>query len=135
MREIKFKYIMKHQISGKLFTVYQTIEELENGARKLWELIKVGYQIYKKLQFTGLRDLDKKEIYEEDSVRFSPVFKHIWKGNIIWGRYGKWLVDCSGDDGGVWDFSTRTIYEEVGNKIENIEVIGNIYENPELKEK
>lgn len=82
--------------------------------------------IVKNLQFTGLKDKnDLKEVYEGDVVVY-----HYKNGNmsgsfeIKWGEeeHG-WLPICEPADGG---------YEWDAQNDEDLEVIGNIYENPEL---
>lgn len=72
------------------------------------------------LQYTGLKDKNGKEIYEGDIVRYNT-------GEA-------WIVKWSGRGG--------FIYADNGNKntaatnqlpdMHEVEVIGNIYENPEL---
>lgn len=71
------------------------------------------------MQFTGLKDKNGKEIYEGDVLRYqlytsAPVcaFAVRWHSNGYW---------CVFDDGECW-FPDQHIRE----------VIGNIYENPEL---
>ena len=64
------------------------------------------------MQFTGLKDKNGKEIYE---------------GDIIEGRYGRQTVEwhlATGFDSGLGELW--------GTNKEWLEVIGNIYENPEL---
>jgi hypothetical protein len=73
------------------------------------------------MQFTGLLDKNGKEIYEGDIFEgsFSSVYKVKWDDETC-----SWYVhDVTRGLG----FPLR--------KIENLEIIGNIYENPELIEK
>ena len=88
-----------------------------------------GYHEFEIMQYTGLKDKNGKEIYEGDVVRRSYVRtqKYVTKnneikeGNPVVQKYRPKVIKWS--DGG---FNIRN-----GEKIE---VIGNIYENPELLE-
>lgn len=79
------------------------------------------------MQFTGLTDKNGKEIYEGDVVKFQmtrtklvdhPVMTAftdetaIYQGAVKWGEFG-WRPFVDG-------------------KVEECEIIGNLYENPEL---
>lgn len=77
-------------------------------------------------QFTGLHDKNGKEIYEGDIVKFPKQWWHsdrheadkMFVEEITWGDdYGSWWRFSGGD----WSVEK-----------EDVEVIGNIYENPEL---
>lgn len=83
-------------------------------------------------QWTGLRDNKKTDefpdgqmIFEGDIVRFhykTGVYKI---GTVVWNdSFGSWDIDCS-------DFVS---YKSLGQYKSVSEVIGNIYENPELLE-
>jgi hypothetical protein len=69
--------------------------------------------VFHLMQFTGLKDKNGKEIYEGDIVRCNDSYTD----TVYWGEYG--FQPFMGDlDGNV--------------PPEDCEVIGNIYENPEL---
>lgn len=77
------------------------------------------------MQSTGLKDKNGTEIYEGDIVQHSekpnPCFSYLFK--VIQARTGEWRLDnfrC----GTVLAFSNQ----------DELEVLGNIYENPELLE-
>jgi len=70
--------------------------------------------------FTGLKDKNGKEIYEGDRVRAlkhneSPFVNEIvWRDGVLWFGNWNWI--------------------EFQNIFRSIEIIGNIYENPNLLE-
>ena len=78
-------------------------------------------QPYELMQFTGLHDKNGKEIYEGDVVRYNHVYlDHPVDFEVMFdeGGFGQRRID--GEEVSDW-------YEW-----EELEVIGNIYENPEL---
>lgn len=76
------------------------------------------------MQFTGLLDKNGKEIYEGDIVKYPPSNKNYWGqfvGEVSFG--GEKIMQCGFVVLGLnsyWSLNS------------NVEVIGNIYENPEL---
>jgi len=125
MRGIKFRVW-----DGKTMTYPKTVEIGINGWNGLtsasYQLDCGGYctSAYV-MQFTGLLDKQGKEIYEGDIVAFESYNSFL----------GAWLIECRlpveyyGDR-----FCARTNdHIHALNFLPNhIEVIGNIYENPEL---
>ena len=76
------------------------------------------------MQYTGLKDKNGREIWEGDLIRAPHV---ISPAQIMWGDscYG-WAIN---DDWAIHE------YESMHGSVEdNFEVIGNIYEHPELLE-
>ncbi len=112
-REIKFQ--VWDQDAKKMWT-WEDIKEAES-AMFITLLDLLQHDQFIKRQFTGHRDKNGREIYEKD----------IWLHQgcetprvIVWHRYGWWFQY---PNGGV----TRPM-----EWTEDGEVIGNIYENPEL---
>ena len=99
---------------------------------------------YELMQFTGLKDSKGKEIYEGDIVRFyeqgydpnEPDEERIEPETttvlIYWNENGKCLaIDWGYEDGRIAPVGWGYVY--IRNSLFNYhEVIGNIYENPEL---
>lgn len=117
MREIKFKY---KDMCGEW--VYKRI---------LGHIYNVDQNTL--CQYTGLKDINGKEIYEFDVLK--TAFSNEPFGVVRWHDNGYFFIDCS-----VipiqWNSSYRPLGEMVGTHIDgkpiNIEVIGNIIDNPEL---
>ena len=79
------------------------------------------------MQYTGLKDRTGKEIYEGDVIQFNDEgYTEFGWGNV----YGQVVwVDCSFEVSMVKP-KTETFWDLENN--ENWEIIGNIYENPDL---
>jgi hypothetical protein len=112
MREIKFRAMYK---SNTTFDYYHTWESIRDLARYM----EYGY-IDLILQYTGLKDNNKTEIYE---------------GDILKNNHGKTEVVVFNENGwyGKRAKNVHCVYNILSyNYLENKVVIGNIYENPEL---
>ena len=129
MREIKFRAWDK---SAKRMMVVPILSFGHNGEGKTliaeyktedgFDVGVVNGESGEIMQFTGLQDKNGREIYEGDIVRWTswntknPRPEQFKIEQIIW-REGSWQVPSSS-----FNFA---IYS-------NKEIIGNIYENPEL---
>ena len=85
------------------------------------------------MQFTGLWDKNGKKIYEGDVVELSHTEQ---SGSRVSGLVVEYLVNMSGfylmkNGRGVHLSHEQTVLD---GKLKHIEVIGNIYSNPELLE-
>ena len=85
------------------------------------------YEVYADTvgQYTGLKDTNGRESYEGDIIKFYDVRAHELVGVIKWNALAcRWYVDCSvrGCDYHLLD--ARYAFE----------IIGNVYDNPELLE-
>ena|SRR5690625_1009634 len=121
MREIKFRAWDKE--SGRMFsiarfdfadhTVYSHLFACEGY---LAENLKI-------MQYTGLKDKNGREIYEGDIVKYPHIVSA--KSN--------WEVSFRGGSFVIKQKYLGISLHELAHK-NNLEVIGNIYENPELFE-
>lgn len=112
MREIKFRAWDKEQ--EKMYyvpAIYFSLKVAALGMGK--DSIEVGFDNVELMQYTGLKDKNGKEIYEGDIVEWFTKGNEKERAQVSWWSYpGHW---------GWWP-----------NNIYSMEVIGNIYENPEL---
>ncbi len=120
MREIKFRaWIVDKRTMSKPFTLVDVNVESEDfpGFYSL-----MGKDIYPLMQYTGLKDKNGKDIYEGDIVRWI-------KREPVEGKHLLLMTtSVTFFNGGFVPF-TDSAYNM---KYEECEVIGNIYENPEL---
>lgn len=80
------------------------------------------------MQFTGLKDKNGKEVFEGDVIRDSDGFEGIVQYDKSYGMYGIAYLPTKSN-------GIDMTFEELKDKYWNtFEVVGNIYENPELLE-
>ena len=89
-----------------------------------------AYEEFKLMQSTGLRDKNGMEIYEGDIVKFSDCDDDVYITPVVWDKnYACFGVSFSGGYPISFDY-----LEEFYTELKDIEVVGDIYENPELLE-
>jgi uncharacterized phage protein (TIGR01671 family) len=79
-------------------------------------------------QYTGLKDSTGKRIFEGDIVKVRDPYSGCWSvngGEVIFSTeyVGGWVLTSNGKDG-----------LNIGTRTNNIKIIGNIHDNPELLE-
>jgi len=110
MREIKFRVWDEHL----------RIMRDEDFCYRQFDIADIDRAGLVWMQYTGLKDSKGKEIYDGDIVKFSYCRKEcIWP--VKWGVSGWWA-------------SGRSAFKDLYWVADKCEIIGNIYENPELVE-
>ena len=132
MREIKFRGKIKldsfhRKDQGDWAYGYFKVESSPHFDESAYFIIEKGkaYQVIPETvgQYTGLKDKNGKEIYEGDIVKHED-------GAVM---IVKWIDKCAG-----FVVTYRNLGDEIIDYITLVkcgEVIGNIYENPELEAK
>ncbi len=142
MREIKFKVVWNGRVSLNSFTIGEFWEhevelEFKDGGTLLfgdidWETDEVEY-----LQYTGVKDKKGEEIYEGQIVKHNVMETSYDREPISIGvisfcpskrNYQAWGARLYDEQHGKYWTAYLQDYESVSEW----EVIGNVYENPEL---
>lgn len=114
----KYK-IMNREIKFRAWQDDQMLQQPMSGNYALTRFIGFLYEDAPIMQFTGLKDKNGKEIYEGDFVKF---FKDTERIEVIEFRAFCFTV------GKNLNFRLQELYDYYGT----MEVVGNIYENPNL---
>jgi uncharacterized phage protein (TIGR01671 family) len=119
MREIKFR-AFNTIVSRMQYFNLQDIEKQKGSIQ--WHILKI-------MQYTGLKDREGKEIYEGDIVKFKHnVYDSIEGKNFIETLIFKQPVIYDKEKAQF----TFKYQERYKIKLKYTEIIGNIYDNPEL---
>jgi len=125
MREIKFRMWTGKEIVYRKLTDrnwYYTPKNDENGCNTAFEALPKDVN-HKIMQCTGLNDKNGKEIYEGDIIKFQWPNEDYDLAKIIFIR-GGFMANRLAEDG------VDNIMLSIACR--NSEIIGNVYENPEL---
>ena len=122
MREIKFEYMLleDNKFVDKEVLTLEDIEQ-QNTKEFCYEILKENEKIIKR-QYTGLKDKNGVEIYNKDIIKDGS---RLWIIEIssLYGVVLRLLKDKK---------ITRPYVKFEKHLIIDFEVIGNLYENPEL---
>lgn len=135
MRDIKFRYRLKlvsndwgDYKEGDIETFYISLNDKQNGLYRFsideeWDVVSCD-------EFTGLKDADGNDVYENDILTFDTYEwnRASFKPKSQW-EYPNWVVSWNEKDA-KWDLGGGTSSETPVYK----KVIGNIYQK-EWKEK
>ena len=133
---IKFRYIYKRKSDNHIYQIIYSLQSIERGTEgfsdmlnnDLWEIIGIN-------RYTGLKDKNNNEIYENDILLNSSwhnekeYYSFIQGGKgVIKYRKGEFIIECPKYKKGKMN-KLNIIHN---NK--NTKIVGNIYNEPELLE-
>jgi len=123
-RTIKFRYRLREIKTDKMFPIFvKDISEIEEGIIK--NICNREMEILSRDQYTNLKDKNGVEIYSSDIINREQPYE------VVFFRGGFHTHGFSKKGKEFWQ-PLDTWIDENSDKLFKYEIIGNIYENPEL---
>ena len=134
MRETQFSILLQHEETGRIIEKIYSYADVFSGRAKEEISSLLRYIVIARRDFTGQKDYKKIEIYEGDIIQFTEVDEDSCMGaeethivSVEWiSDISQWM--CIFQSGRRIDLRCITNFR----CIKECDVIGNIYENPEL---
>lgn len=128
MREIKFRAWLKEERKMvNVETLFIGINRLCFGNSKTEDLFFRDFEEVELMQYTGLKDKSGKEIYEGDIVLVKPGGVSTWYKTVVEFKEGAFIASLIDGEDYIYIFNR-------GFDSNDFEILGNVYENPELLE-
>jgi uncharacterized phage protein (TIGR01671 family) len=132
MREIKFRaWDGKTMFFNVLAGGYEDTVPSVHIASKGW----VNVDPYNLMQFTGLLDKNNKEIYEGDILDLGQTVNGCSSFIVFWDRLNLgWNIKYNApmNNPRSYEYNLQEFFKIDFNCDEGVEIVGNIYQNPEL---
>lgn len=122
MRELKFRAWVKDATTGE-WRMCNRVRWLDLDNQRICTESGMQPDEFVLMQYTGLKDRNGREIYEGD-ILICKENRSIHVVTVVWDRSGYWTYK---------DYS-KELRGGYLTDLRRVEVIGNIYENPELLE-
>lgn len=135
------KQEIKFRAWNKKDKVMVDVAAMNFGPSGLWSLIEdaddAELQLadnYELMQYTGLKDKNGWEIYESDILKVTGEDGESYAATVKWfGDEDYPAFDLAGIPA-AWNYDANALATIFQSGVETCEVIGNIFENPELLE-